>query len=63
MKKKLWEVDYDGKWEVFDTAYSKLLSKLDRNSVDIPIKLLVERKMFPEVDLSALVIPDCIFLT
>ena len=62
-EKSLWEVDYDGDWEDFDTAYSKLLSKLEGDTAGVPIKLFVERRMFPEVDLSGLMIPECVFLT
>lgn len=57
-----WQVGYNGEWNNFEQAYKNIVSKLDKG-VDLPIKLLVERRMFPEVDLNTVSIPACIFLT
>lgn len=62
-EKSIWEVDFDGDWEPFEQAYQKMVSKLDDRTTNYPIKLLVERQMFPAVDLNGVEIPDCIFLT
>ena len=57
-----WEVDRDGDWEGFDGAYEKLLAKLE-DSHGLPVKLLVERQMFPMPELKDDAIPECIFVT
>ncbi len=62
-EKEEWEVDYDGNWKNFKQSYKELVSKLDENAPELPMKLLVERKMFPIANLTAVAIPDCIFLT
>lgn len=58
-----WQVSCDEDWNTFDQAFRDIVSKLDAGAPDLPIKLLVERKMFPEVDLNTVSIPACIFLT
>lgn len=62
-ERSVWEVDYDGDWQFFEKAYQKLLSKINIESDDRLIKVIVERKMFPRTDLSGVDIPECIFLT
>ena len=63
--KKYWQVDYDGDWKPFDECYDNLLDKLDKlEKITIyPVKLLVERKMFPMLNLNGKDIPSCIFVT
>ena len=60
--KKYWQADYDGDWKPFDECYDNLLGKLDRTPI-YPVKLLVEKKMFPRLNLNGKDIPDCIFVT
>lgn len=60
--KKNWQVDYDGDWKPFDECYDNLLDKLERTTI-YPVKLLVERKMFPMLNLNGKDIPSCIFVT
>ena len=60
--KKYWQVDCDGDWKPFDECYDKLLDKLDKTAI-YPVKLLVERKMFPILNLNGKDIPNCIFVT
>ena len=60
--KKYWQVDCDGDWKPFDECYANLLAKLESAPI-YPIKLLVERKMFPTLNLNDKDIPDCIFIT
>ena len=57
-----WQVDYDGNWNSFDECYANLLAKLER-TYDYPVKLLVERNMFPKLNLNDIMIPECIFIT
>lgn len=57
-----WQADYDGDWKNLDESYAKLLAKLD-GTYDFPVKLFVEREMFPMLDLNRVNIPDCIFIT
>lgn len=59
---KGWQVDYDGDWKPFDESYANLLTKLEITP-SYPVKLLVERKMFPTLNLNDKDIPDCIFIT
>lgn len=61
-EKGKWQVDRDGDWSSFEEAHKNLLAKLDKEP-DIPVKLLIERKMFPLDNLNDVVIPDCIFVT
>lgn len=58
-----WQVDFDADWQSFDPAYKDLVSRLDADSPSLPIKILVERKMFTKTDLNDVSIPECIFLT
>ena len=58
----VWQADYDGDWKPFDECYANLLAKLE-NVPNYPVKLLVERKMFPTLNLNDKDIPDCIFVT
>ncbi len=60
--KKYWQVDHDGDWEPFDECYDNLLDKLELTTT-YPVKLLVERKMFPMLNLNGKDIPSCIFIT
>lgn len=63
--KKYWQVDCDSDWKPFDECYDNLLDKLDKleRTTIHPIKLLVERKMFPMLNLNDKDIPNCIFVT
>lgn len=61
-EKEKWQVDYDGDWLSFEGAYHNLLTKLDA-SPKLPVRLLVERTMFPSANLNDLEIPECIFVT
>ncbi len=57
-----WQVDYDGDWSSFDSAYKKILAKLDKEP-HLPIKILIEREMFPLVNLNDVNIPEVICIT
>ena len=57
-----WIADYDGDVSSFEAAYSKRLSELNFSDA-FPVKLLVEREMLDDLDLSCLTVPDCIYLT
>ena len=57
-----WQADYNGKWKNFEDSYARYLTKID-GTYDLPVKLLVERKMFPLSDLNGVDIPDCIYVT
>ena len=59
---KGWRVNYDGDWKPFDECYANLLAELE-SVPNYPVKLLVERKMFPTLNLNGKMIPDCIFVT
>lgn len=61
-EKEEWQTDFDGNWRNFDEAYNHLLAKLDKEP-NIPVRLLVERKMLPLADLNDVDIPECIYLT
>ena len=61
--KPKWIVDYDGEWKDFEDSYNNIISKLDKNAPDLPVKLLIERKMFATLDLTEVSIPEYIFLT
>lgn len=63
METNTWEVDYDGDWEPFNSAYERLVSNFEEAMPNTEIKILVERKMIPILDLKEMEIPDCIFLT
>lgn len=56
-----WLADYDGDVSDFEAAYSKRLSELNFPDGS-PIKLIVEREMLDELDLSCLTVPDSIYL-
>ena len=58
-----WEADYDGDWKQFTDSFDNIVSKLNNELKVYPIKLLVERRMFPMTDLNDIVIPECVFLT
>ncbi len=58
-----WEADYDGDWKQFTDSFDNIVSKLNNELKVYPIKLLVERRMFPMTDLNDIVIPGCVFLT
>ena len=57
-----WQVDRDGDWSGFEEAHKNLLAKLDKEP-DIPVKLLIERKMFPLANLNDVDIPKGIYIT
>ena len=57
-----WQVDRDGDWSGFEEAHKNLLAKLDKEP-DLPIKLLIERKMFPLANLNEVNIPEVIYIT
>ena len=61
--KEEWQVNYDGDWKNFEQAYKDIVTKIDKEAISFPTKLLVERKMFPMTDLNGVSIPECIFLT
>lgn len=56
-----WLADYDGDVSDFEAAYSKRLSELNFPDGS-PIKLIVEREMLDELDLSCLTVPSSIYL-
>ena len=62
VKKGEWQVDRDGDWSNFEEVHKNLLSKLDREH-DLPVKLLIERKMFPLANLNDVNIPEVIYIT
>lgn len=57
-----WQVNYDGDWQDFEQAYKDIVSKVDPDALVLPVKLLVERKMFPKTDLKEVSIPEPVFL-
>lgn len=61
-EKEEWQADFDGEWKNFTESYNALLEKLD-TTPEFPVKLLVERKMFPLANLNDVDIPECVFLT
>ncbi len=61
-EKSAWQVDYDGDWSSFEEARNHLLSKLETKP-HLPVRILVERAMFPITNLSEVTIPECIDVT
>lgn len=61
-EKSEWQVDYDGDWKNFEQAYKDIVAKVDQNALILPVRLLVERKMFPATDLIGASIPEPVFL-
>lgn len=61
-EKEEWQADFDGDWKSFEEAYNNLLAKLDEEP-NFPVRLLVERKMFPLANLNEVNIPECIYVT
>lgn len=57
-----WNVDRDGDWSGFEEAHNNLLSKLDKEP-KLPVKILIERKMFPLANLNDVDIPEVIYIT
>lgn len=57
-----WQADYDGEWTPFAECYAGLLDKLE-TAPEHPVKLLVERSMFPVMNLNDWEVPACIFVT
>ena len=57
-----WIVDRNGDWSNFEKAYNNLLAKID-GTPTCPVKILIERKMFPLANLNDISIPECIFVT
>lgn len=62
-EKAEWQVNYDGDWKNFEQAYRDTVSEIDTEAPALPIKLLVERSMFPLLDLNGVSVPECISLT
>ncbi len=60
--KAVWKVNSDGDWEDFDASYESLLALIDCTP-ELPVKVLVERKMVLQNDLTGRNIPECVFLT
>ena len=58
-----WYVEGYEDWASFLEDYNKITSKIDDGLKELPVRLLVERNMFSNVDLNGLDIPDCIFIT
>lgn len=54
-----WQADYDGDWTSFSDAYEKLLADMTITSPG-PVKLLVERCMIVECDLTKTPPPPCV---
>lgn len=61
-EKEEWQADFDGDWKDFDESYNNLLAKL-YNEMNLPVRLLVEREMFPLANLNEVNIPECIYVT
>ena len=57
-----WQVNDDGDWVSFEDAYAKLLADTTITSPG-PVKLLVERRMIVECDLTETPPPACVFVT
>ena len=62
-KSSLWEVNYDGTWIDLEEAYTSMISEIDHNDENLPIKILVERKMICVDDLREIQVPEHIFVT
>jgi hypothetical protein len=58
-----WCVEGYDNWCTFIEEFNKKASNIDQNAKKHPVKILVERNMFSNIDLNGLEIPDCIFLT
>lgn len=54
-----WQADYDGDWTSFSDAYEKLLAGTTVTSPG-PVKILVERRMIVECDLTKTPPPPCV---
>ena len=54
-----WQADYDGDWMSFSEAYAKLMENTTVTSPG-PVKILVERRMIVECDLTKTPPPSCI---
>ena len=61
-EKGKWQVDRDGDWSDFEEAYNNLIAKIDETPT-FPVKILIERKMFPLVSLNDVNIPEAIYIT
>ena len=60
--KRIWEAVYDGDPTPLDGVYEALASKIQSRGEDLPIKLLVERRLITETDLRGMELPDYITL-
>lgn len=60
--KRIWEAVYDGDPTSLDGVYEALASKIQSRGEDLPIKLLVERRLITETDLRGMELPDYITL-
>ncbi|MBQ2759876.1 MAG: hypothetical protein IJE93_08930 [Clostridia bacterium] len=58
-----WEADYKGKRKNFAEAYDNIASGLSDKVKTYPKKLLVERMMIHVTDLTAVSLPESVFLT
>lgn len=58
-----WEAEYKGKKKNFAEAYNNIVSALSSKVNTYPKKLLVERTMIPITDLTAVSLPENVFLT
>lgn len=61
-EKEEWQADFDGDLRNFEDSYYDLLAKLDKEP-NLPVRLLVERKMLPLANLNEMSIPECIYVT
>ena len=58
-----WQADYDGDWRPFDQTFADLVQKLESRDTNLPVKLLVERRLLLPADLRLVSVPECIFVT
>ena len=57
-----WQVNGDGDWVSFEDAYAKLLTDMTITPSE-SVRLLVERRMIHEYDLTKTLPPPCVFVT
>lgn len=58
-----WEVDCDGDWYELQKYFQNMVTLLDDDAPKLPIKILIERRMFAEINLENVNLPNCVFLT
>ena len=61
-EQKKWLLGYDGDFVDYDNEFSQMLGKL-QDSDNLPIKLLVERRIVTADDLTATPLPDDVYVT